>query len=101
MNEKIRAHVKAYNEAQGFKTDDNGIILTIRESPEVWTGNFSGRRHWDDCLTVVNVNGMLVGFDNAKTTGDESPSDKGWEFNADSICEVEEKTVTTKIYKRK
>lgn len=49
---------------------------------------------------VVEVDGMLIGFDGATTTGDDSPSDKGWEFNPSSICEVQAKEVTTTVYGR-
>ena len=101
MNEKIREHVRAYNEKQGYvDQDDSDIIETIRDAKEVWSGNDSDRRWWTDCFTVVEVDGMLIGFDDAKTTGDDSPRDKGWEFDPSSICEVVAKEVITTIYER-
>ena len=100
MNEKIREHVKKYNETKGYDITDEGIVDTIRESV-IWSGNFSSRRHWTDCLSVSKVNDMLIGFDDAQTTGDENAYDKGWEFDPESICEVEESQITTTVYKKK
>jgi hypothetical protein len=99
MNEKIRAHVAAFNIANGFPPSDEGVIETIREGDRVWRGYESERRWWTDCLTVVAVNGMLIGFADAITTGDDSPRDKGWEFDPTTICEVVAEQVTTTIYK--
>ena len=100
MNEKIREHVKKYNEAKGYGITDEDIIETIRDNKKIWTGDFSGRRHWTDCLSVVKINGMLIGFNDAQTTGDDSPYDKGWEFEPESICEVAPYEVTITNYKR-
>lgn len=100
MNEKIREHVKKYNEGQGYGTTDEDIIETIRDSKTVWIGDVDSHRHWDENFTVVEVDGMLIGFNGAQTTGDESPEDKGWEFDPESICEVKAEQVTTTTYKR-
>jgi hypothetical protein len=100
MNEKIREHVRAYNLREFDDSSDEGIIETIRDAVEVWSGNDSDRRWWTDCFTVVNIDGMLIGFDDAKTTGDDSPRDKGWEFDPESICEVVAKEVVTTVYEK-
>lgn len=100
MNEKIREHVKKYLKAKGRSTADESIIETITEGKIVWTGNESSRRHWTDCFRVVEVDGMLIGFNDAIVTGDDSPFDKGWEFDLSSICEVQSKEVITTIYER-
>ena len=98
MDEEIRKHVAALNEADGFGVDDASIIETILAAEEVWCGNESKRRWWTDCFCVVKVGGMLIGFDGAITTGDESPSEKGWEFNPKSICKVAAKEITYTTY---
>jgi len=100
MNEKVRKHVAAFNETQGWETSDESIIDTIREAKEVFQGKSYPRRWWSEHLSVVEVNGMLIGFDDASTTGDDSPRDKGWEFDPDSICEVRSREVTTTVYER-
>jgi hypothetical protein len=94
INEKVRAHVAAYCEKEGWDTSDEDVIEAIREGDEIWSGDESSRRWWNDCFTVVDVDGMLIGFGDATTTGDDSPADKGWEFDPSSICEVEAKTET-------
>jgi len=99
MNEKIRNHVAEYNAVKGWDTTEESIIKTIYEAKRIWVGERSDRRWWTDCSAVVDVNGMLIGFDDAETTGDDSPRDKGWEFDPSSICEVEAEEVTTTIYK--
>ena len=51
-------------------------------------------------FVVVEIDGMLIGFDDANTTGDKSPSDFGWEFDPSSICEVVAKEVVTTVYEK-
>ena len=98
MNAKISEHVAAHNTANKLATDEASLVETIREATRVWRGDESSRRWWTDCFTVVEVNGMLIGFADAITTGDDSPSDKGWEFDPSTICEVVAKQVTTTVY---
>ena len=101
MNAKIRDHVAKYNAAKGWDTTDESIIETIMESHEVWRGDESPHRWWTTCFMVTEIDGMLIGYVGAITTGDDSPSDKGWSFDPDSICEVEAKEVKAIVYVRK
>lgn len=98
MNENIYKHVAAYNAANGYGTSEEDVIDTIREGKVVWQGDESPRRWWTDCFVVVDIGGMLIGFAGAITTGDDSPSDKGWEFDPETIGEVVKKEVTTTVY---
>ncbi len=100
MNEKIREHVRAYNEREFEDASDEGIIETIRETPAKWSVVTGERRWWEDLFVVVEIDGMLIGFDDANTTGDKSPSDVGWEFDPSSICEVVAKEVVTTVYEK-
>lgn len=59
-----------------------------------------GSRHWDNIFVVQEINGKLIGFEWATTTGDDSPYDKGWEFDEDSICFVEPYEVTITKYRK-
>lgn len=99
MNEKIKAHVIKYNKNKGYGTTDRDIVETIMES-EIWRGEHDSHRWWSTFFGVAKVDGMLIGFEGAETTGDESAEDKGWEFDEGSICEVEVVEVTTIVYKR-
>lgn len=38
----------------------------------------------------VEIDGMIIGFGNAKSTGDMSARESGWEFDTSTIFEMEE-----------
>ncbi len=101
MNQKIKEHVAKYNLLKGYGNTDKEIIETIQESETIHEEKIDDRRWWDDWFFVVEIDGMKIGFDGAKTTGDDSPYDKGWEFDPESICEVEETTETVVVKKYK
>lgn len=102
MNEKIKKHLITYNQSKGYGIDDATLIETLKECGEtVWTGDEDERRWWTNFTRVVEFDGMLIGFKDAKTTGDDSPYDKGYEFDPDTIKEYTytEETVVVKNYK--
>ena len=94
------AHVAAYATANGYDTERSTLVEIICEAERVWRGNESPRRWWNDCFTVVKVDGRLIGFNDAITTGDDTPYEKGWEFDPESICDVVAKEITLTIYER-
>ena len=57
----------------------------------VYTEDIGSRRWWNDVFCVCDLDGRLIGFDSAETTGDNSPADVGWEFDINTICDVEKK----------
>jgi hypothetical protein len=101
MNQKIKEHVVKYNKSKGWGEDEESVIETIIDSKEVFSKTIDSRRHWDETFNVVEVDGMLIGYDGARTTGDMSAEEKGWEFDSDTICEVkkETETETKTVYK--
>lgn len=99
MNQKIRDYVTERLRAEGeTNITDEIIIDTIRCAKKVWEGDEDEHRWWVNTFKVVKIGDMLIGFGNAKTTGDNSPSEVGWEFDPSTICEVEPKEVTTTVY---
>ena len=64
------------------------IERALSDRDPVWEGERSHRRHWADVFRVVEIEGVLIGYGAAETTGDDSPHDKGWELELDTICEV-------------
>ena len=100
MNSKIREHVSRYNASKGWPTTDEAIIETITES-EIYRDHGDSHRWWTEYFRVANVDGMLIGYKYAETTGDESARDKGWEFNPNSICEVDAIEKTIIVYQPK
>lgn len=65
-----------------------------------WSEVTSSSRWWNNLFVVSEMNGKLVGYDWAKTTGDTSIWDTGWEFDEDSICFVEPYEVTKIKYRK-
>lgn len=101
MNEKIRNHVAKHNEKNNWGTEDEDIIKVITEADPIYEEVICERRHWNDTFRVCKIDGMLIGFNSAKTTSDMGIYDVGWEFAPDTICEVVEEVVTKTIYKAK
>jgi hypothetical protein len=90
MDEKIKKHVGEYRKRRGEDDSEDSIIGLIRYSEEIHSKVVDTRRWWwNDVFKVVEIDGMLIGFDDAETTGDRSPSDVGFEFDPESIVEVE------------
>lgn len=65
-----------------------------------WSEVTSSSRWWDNLFVVSEINGRLIGYDWARTTGDMSIWDIGWEFDEDSICFVEPYEVTKIKYRK-
>ena len=106
MNEKLKALLMEKMGADKRRGDFNDQVFEFlyHECDEVYRESLADRRWWKDLFVVVDVgDGVLLGFNSASTTGDDSPRDKGWEFDPDTICEVEKvtemKEVTTYIAK--
>jgi len=102
MNEKIKDHLLAYCKKQGFTNADEDLKEILVDG-HIYRGDESSHRWWNTYFYVALIDGMYIGYEYAKTTGDSSAEDLGYEFNFDSICEVikEEKTLTVTTFKRK
>jgi len=98
INEKVLQHVTAFNSANGYGADEATIIESIREGKRIWRGNESKRRWWNEYTYVVEINGMLIGYRDAETTGDMSAQETGFEFDTGSIREYEAKEQTVTVY---
>ena len=89
MNDIIKKHVGEYLRVQDMNDSEDSIIELIRYSDEIYSEIVDTKRWWKVVFRVVEIDGMFIGFDDAETTGDNSPSDVGFEFNPESIVEVE------------
>lgn len=100
MDEKIKKHLEKVNEKKGYSTDEQSLIETILDNRHkaIYEKRVFPRRWWDEYFVVVSIDGMKIGFMNAQTTGDESPEEKGWQFDPATICEVEETQETVTVY---
>lgn len=65
-----------------------------------WKEVTSSSRWWTNLFVVQEINGKLIGYEWAETTGDVGIWDSGWEFDENSICFVEEYTVTVTKYQK-
>lgn len=91
---KILKYVK---QQLGLDTDQEAID-EIRESDVVYNSLTIERRWWNEYFTVVKIGDKHIGFVDASTTGDSSPSEVGFEFDPSTICEVVPRTITTIKY---
>ena len=55
----------------------------------IYEENAGASRWWDNWFYVTNIDGLLIGFMAARSTGDATIYELGWQFNVDSIIEVE------------
>lgn len=102
MNEVIRKHVTNYNQSKGWETTDESLFETIREcGKEVWSEIGPAHRWYDEKFVVVDLDGILIGYQSFHTTGDASISDMGLEHDIKTVCEVEKKQKTVYYYVKK
>jgi hypothetical protein len=98
MNQKIREHLTNYCIKNGWETTDKDLLEVLTESREVFSEITGSHRWYDDKFVVVEVDGMLIGYDDFYTTGDNDASDMGLEYDIDSVCEVEKKQKMVDYY---
>jgi hypothetical protein len=98
MSEALK-FLKAYVEDEGFDADDDSILLEFLEEdgPIVHHEDYDERRWWTETFNVTEINGRLIGWYGAKTTGDASAEERGWEFEPTEVHFVERRTKTVVI----
>lgn len=100
MNEKIKSHLLAYCESNNWDADEENIIECLKEAKTIYSEIGPSHRWYDEKFCVVEINGMLIGYDWFHVTGDTSISDMGLEFDINSVCEVEKKQKTIYYYEK-
>ena len=103
MDEKIKKHVGEYLKIQDADDSEDSIIELIRYSEEIFYKVIEKKCRWNDVFKVVEIDGMFIGCDDAETTGDNTPNDVGFEFDPESIVEVEKVVEIKEVisYKKK
>ena len=89
MNEKIKNHLVKYAQSKGYGTDDATLIEILTDSRAIGKQDEDEHRWWVEYTQFVEVDGMIIGFANARSTGDMSARESGWEFDPSSIFEAE------------
>jgi len=97
MNESIRTFLTGIAEHEGWPTDDETLAEIITDGKVVWSGNEDEHRHWIEIDKVVEVEGRFFRFGWAKGAGDQGIFDAGWEFDPETIIEVEPHTETITV----
>lgn len=98
MNQKIKNHLIAFNQKEGYGITDKDLLETITETKPIFTQIIGKHRWYEDEFRVVEIDGMLIGYDGFHTTGDTSWRDMDLEYDIDSVCEVEKKQKTIDYY---
>ena len=99
MTTSALEYVKAQAKKE-FPEHNLGVYDYFIECNEIHSKVFSSSRWWDYTKVVIEVGGVLSGVDGAETTGDDSPRDKGWVFDEETVkyVSVETKTVIVTHY---
>lgn len=102
MNENVKKHITAYNEKNGYGTTDADLHETLREvGKEVYSEIGSKHRWYDEKFVVVELDGMLIGYDTFHTTGDNGWRDLGLEHDFNKVYVVQKKQKTVDYYVKK
>jgi hypothetical protein len=99
--EQIKDTLVAYNMQKGYKADNDTLLETLMEGEIIYKESLGDHRWWTEWFCVTKIKDVFIGYTWATTTGDNSIWDAGWEFDWDSLCEVEPKEVVTTIYIKK
>ena len=94
MNKALE-NLKEYCKRQGYGTTDDDLYEILQEGTIVYSEVYDSRRWWDVTENVTEIEGVLYMWEDASTTGDNTPKECGWEFNVDDI-RFAEKVVETK-----
>lgn len=102
MNKKIYEHLKEHCRKEKYDFDDGDILEILQEcGHELHEEIVDEHRWWDEIFKVTEIDGMLIGYYDAKSTGDLTAHESGWEFDPDLCHEVErhEETKVVVSYK--
>ena len=85
MDEKVRQFLVTHNKTNGYGTDDNDLIETVKEAKEVFRGNADERRHWTEYTFVVEIDNKFLLYFDARSSGDMSARERGYDFDPAKI----------------
>ena len=101
VNKKIEEFLEKEEKKNGWNKweDNNELLELLRNYDVLHEEKISEHRWWFTCRYTIKVGDTYIGYVYAKTTGDMSPSEAGYDFDPDSICEMKpiQKTITTYI----
>jgi hypothetical protein len=92
--------VKNWNISNGYSTDNDDVLETLTESHVLYREHLSSDRWWETYMYVIKLDEHYIGFTWAEANRDESVRELGFEFDFDSICEVEQLEKTVIVYEK-
>ena len=88
-------HIEEYNKKNGWGISKENLEETITEcGKRLNKKEISRHRWWTTYLYIVELDGMIIGYIDAETTGDDSAHDKGYE---DGVCDIHEMKAVEKM----
>jgi len=104
MNKKIEKVLGGYCNGKGYKKweSDDELLEILRDLDVLHKEFICDHRWWNTYRYTIKVDDTYIGYVYAETTGDMSASEAGYDFDPDSICEMEQitKTITTYVNKK-
>lgn len=97
---ELKQIIKDYCVSRGWGDSDNVLEEMLTSADTVFEKQSGSHRWWNDIFKVVDIDGTLIGFTDAQTTGDSSASEMGWSIDWSGLCEVEKKEVMTTVYEK-
>ena len=99
MDEKVKQHLINYCNKEEYGTTDEDLKEVLVEcSKNLHREEFDRHRWWTLYKYVVEIDGMIIGYIDAETTGDDSPYDKGYEDGAYDVKEMKAVPKTITVY---
>lgn len=101
ITDRIKEAVKTYcKNKYNRELKDNGVIGMIRDNGILLSDTMDNEnRWWNDHLIIKDFEGVLVKYIDGKTTTDDSAEECGFEFDPNSIEEMEEYETTITAYR--
>lgn len=81
--------------------NDSELLEILRGYDVLHEEKIDMHRWWNEYRYVIKIGDKYVGYVYAETTGDMSPWEAGYEFDPDSICEMERREKITVTYVKK
>lgn len=98
MEAYVRQYLIEQCKEEGYDQDDDGIYEMLRDGNTIYEDCVGSHRWWDEYRYVVGIGTMFIGYIDEYSTGDMA-GDLGYEFDIDTVCEMEPVTKTVTVYK--
>ena len=95
VEEYLKKEAPEFYEKNGF---DDCFKEWIGWGDAIYSESVGDSRWWTNLFCVQEIDGVLIGYSWASTTGDNGIDDLGWEFDKTTICYVEKQEVITTKY---